>query len=75
MASKHRFSKKAKTDLRSIWEYTLRTWGQSQADNYTEKIEARLEDLAESPGKGRLRKEIQTYAPLGSVNISFSIGH
>jgi toxin ParE1/3/4 len=41
-----------------IGEYTLRTWGESQATRYLAKIEDCMERLAEKPMLGRACDEI-----------------
>jgi plasmid stabilization system protein ParE len=34
-------SKRAETDLRGIWLYSLETWGEEQADCYLDELDAR----------------------------------
>lgn len=54
-----RFSQRAKLDLLSIGEYTLRTWGPTQADRYLNELEACCRRLAEIPQQGRACDEIR----------------
>lgn len=55
-----RFSQRAELDLLSIGEYTLRTWGPTQADRYLSQLEACCRRLAEDPLLGRPCDEIRT---------------
>jgi toxin ParE1/3/4 len=48
-----RFSRRAEDDLLSIAAYTLRTWGEVQADRYLDGMEACCERLAKNPRLGR----------------------
>jgi toxin ParE1/3/4 len=47
------FRKRAETDLRTIGEYTLRTWGLAQAEAYVLSIKECCQLLAERPRLGR----------------------
>lgn len=55
---KYALSKNAERDLRDIWDYTVETWGQVQAERYLNKLEARFLDLAKHPKKGRARDDL-----------------
>lgn len=55
---RYRLSKSAENDLLEIWDYTARTWGESQAEKYLRRLEARFIDLATEPNKGRFRKDL-----------------
>ena len=48
-----RFSRLAEADLVSIGDYTLRTWGEAQADRYITELEDCCKRLAGNPGLGR----------------------
>ena len=48
----------AKAHLKQIWNYTYKTWGETQADKYTSSIKKRLEYISENPAKGRIRDEV-----------------
>ena len=48
-----RFSRRAETDLLSIGEYTLRTWGKAQAARYINELELCCQTLADNPALGR----------------------
>ena len=47
----------AKQDLVDIWLYTFGQWGETQADNYLDKLEAAFLLLAEQPMIARERTE------------------
>ncbi len=49
-----RYSRRAEADLLSIGEYTLETWGETQADRYLGELEACCDRLALRPATGRL---------------------
>jgi toxin ParE1/3/4 len=55
---KYRLTPAAKSDLLEIWQYSVETWGETQAENYLLKIEATLEKLASNPEIGRKRPEV-----------------
>ena len=42
----------AENDLREIWFYTFRRWGEKQADLYIRTLDAAMERLSEVPGLG-----------------------
>ena len=48
----------AHADLDRIWEYTRRTWGESQADAYIRMLAAAFDALSTAPGLGRQRDEL-----------------
>jgi toxin ParE1/3/4 len=48
-----RFSRRAEADLLSIADYTLRTWGEVQADRYIDDLEACCQMLADNAELGR----------------------
>lgn len=58
MKHRYRLSRSAANDLLDIWYYTVRTWGEAQAEKYLKSLEARFFDLAAEPQKGRTRKEL-----------------
>lgn len=59
MAAKFNLTPRAKEDLRAIWLYTLRVWGETQADHYTSEIHERCGWLADQPKIGRHRPDIE----------------
>jgi toxin ParE1/3/4 len=54
-----RFSRLAERDLLSIGEYTMRTWGNAQADRYLGDLEECCGLLAVSPELGSLCDHIR----------------
>ena len=48
----------AKTDLKDIYQYGLRQWGQAQSDSYLETIKNHLWSLTEQPLIGVERPEL-----------------
>ena len=52
MAS-YRHSRRAESDLLSIAQYTLRTWGEEQTIRYIDDLEACCQMLADNPMLGR----------------------
>ncbi|MGM0681280.1 MAG: type II toxin-antitoxin system RelE/ParE family toxin [Thermodesulfobacteriota bacterium] len=54
----YRLTPAAKSDLIDIWNYTVDSWGEKQAEKYMYDIETKLEQLATNPEIGRKRPEI-----------------
>jgi toxin ParE1/3/4 len=52
MAGRYRLSRRAVADLKDIWRYSFKTWGQTQADNYYTDLLASVENLASGLRKG-----------------------
>jgi len=48
----------AHDDLAGIWGYTFETWGERQAHQYLDLIEAEIHRIAEDPDRGRLCRQI-----------------
>jgi len=44
---------KAIDDLQSIWDYTVDTWGKSQAEIYLSLLDKTFKELARTPESGR----------------------
>ena len=51
--AKLRFSRRAKADLFGIAEYTIRQWGESQAERYIGELEDCAQMLTANPRLGR----------------------
>lgn len=47
------YSQRAEKDLEEIAKYTVRKWGESQADRYVEELEAACQRLVDQPFLGR----------------------
>ena len=54
-----RFSRYAEADLLDIGNYTLRTWGKTQAASYLDELELCCRMLADNPALGRLCDEVR----------------
>lgn len=48
----------ALSDLRSIREYTLKTWGEEQEDRYLDELWARFEQILDDPNRWRFREDL-----------------
>ncbi len=55
---RYRLTPSAKSDLIGIWNYTVETWGEKQAEKYLQDIEDKLNQLAANPELGKRRPEI-----------------
>ena len=51
--STYRLGPKGASDLAEIFDTTVDTWGEQQAENYVEELARCFQLLAESPGLGR----------------------
>ena len=49
----YRLTRKAKLDLKTIWNYTYNTWSQTQADQYLSNLMAEFDTISTSPNKGK----------------------
>ena len=47
--AKYDITKEATEDLYRIWEYTVDTWSEQQADTYYALLEAGMNEVAEAP--------------------------
>ncbi len=56
--SEYRLTRSAERDLRDIWIYTFETWGEEQADRYTQGLRNCCEKVVENPSLGKLVNEI-----------------
>lgn len=59
MPNRFNITPRAKTDLNSIWLYTLETWNEAQADKYVAEIYGRFAWLAKQPQLGKHRPDIE----------------
>ncbi len=55
---KYRLTPLAKSDLIDIWNYTVETWSEKQAEEYLQDIESKLIHLSDNPRLGKHRPEI-----------------
>jgi len=52
-------SDRAEADLREIWVYSFRTFGEAQADRYLDELDAGLRECGAEPDRGTSRQEIR----------------
>jgi toxin ParE1/3/4 len=52
-------SRRAKADVRVIWNYTVEHWGLNQAEIYLGLIEAAVDSIANDPNTGRPCDEVR----------------
>lgn len=57
--ARFRFSHRAEADLDNIGHYTLRTWGEAQADRYLGQLEECCQLIADNPALGRSCDDIR----------------
>ncbi|MBU2628260.1 MAG: type II toxin-antitoxin system RelE/ParE family toxin [Proteobacteria bacterium] len=50
----YRLTPAAKSDLIEIWNHTVDTWGEKQAEKYLQDMENKLNQLAETPEIGQI---------------------
>lgn len=62
--AKFHFTNKAVEDLTEIWDYTIETWSEKQADKYYELLLSACGELAKNPTLGK-NYEIITKGILG----------
>ena len=58
--SKYQLTNKAVDDLSNIWEYTIETWSENQADNYYHFLLNTFQELSENPKLGKNYNEIKS---------------
>tara|TARA_R110002072_G_scaffold165648_1_gene318848 strand:+ start:458 stop:757 length:300 start_codon:yes stop_codon:yes gene_type:complete len=66
----------AKTDLKDIYQYGLRQWGQTQSESYLENIKEQLWTLTEQPLIGIDRSELLSGArslPIKSHTLFYRV--
>lgn len=71
--AKYKFTNKAVKDLSKIWEYTLETWSEKQADKYYKLLIDGCNELAKKPKIGKAYFEIypELFGKLCSKHIIF----
>jgi toxin ParE1/3/4 len=57
--SRYILSPRAKEDLDEIWDFTVRTWGELQAEDYIRLLVGAIETIAQNPRRGRPCDEIR----------------
>ena len=51
--SRYALSPRAEADLGEIWDYTVKTWGEKQAEDYIRLRVGAIETVADNPRRGR----------------------
>ncbi|MGK4568197.1 type II toxin-antitoxin system RelE/ParE family toxin [Flavobacterium sp. 3HN19-14] len=51
--AKYKFTRRALNDLIEIWDYTVETWSENQAEKYYNLIIASCMDLSDNPKLGK----------------------
>jgi toxin ParE1/3/4 len=57
--SRYILSPRAKADLDEIWDSTVRTWGEEQAEDYIRSLVAAMGTVAENPRRGRAADDVR----------------
>lgn len=71
--AKYRFTNKAVEDLSNIWNYTLETWSERQADLYYHMLIEFCQSIADNPNLGKNYEEISEslYGFIANKHIIF----
>ncbi len=56
----YRITRKAKLDLKAIWNYTYDYWSKKQADKYLKELMNEFNTIVDDPKKGRSYGEIDS---------------
>ena len=51
--AEYKLSNKAVEDLAKIWDYTVETWSENQADSYYEMLISTCQEIADNPELGK----------------------
>jgi toxin ParE1/3/4 len=57
--SRYTLSPRAEADLDDIWDFTARTWGEKQAEDYIRLLVGAIGTVAENPRRGRRCDEVR----------------
>lgn len=55
--AEYKLTNKAVVDLNEIWNYTVESWSENQADTYYEVLLGFCQDIADNPEIGRNYKD------------------
>lgn len=55
---KLRLSIAAQKDLQEIYSYTIKTWGETQADNYVDSLWRTFQKISKAPHEYRFREDL-----------------
>jgi toxin ParE1/3/4 len=51
--SRYTLSPRAEADLSEIWDFTVKTWGEQQAEDYIRLLVGAIGTVADNPRRGR----------------------
>ncbi len=68
--AKYKISRKAISDLNSIWEYTADTWSEAQADKYYYKLRNAISNLSDLPPY-----LVKNYDVVKTGLLGYRVGH
>ena len=57
--SRYVLSPRAEADLGEIWDFTVKTWGEEQAEDYIRSLASAIEAVAQNPRRGRPCNEVR----------------
>jgi toxin ParE1/3/4 len=57
--SHYTLSPRAEADLGEIWDFTVKTWGEQQAEDYIRLLVGAIEAVADNPRRGRPCDEVR----------------
>lgn len=49
----------ARNDIKKIWHYTYKNWGEQQTDTYTNSLGQAISEIPENPGKKGVKCHIE----------------
>lgn len=59
--AKYKLTNKAVSDLANIWDYTIDTWSENQAEKYYQQIITTCQNLVEDPECGKHYFEVKNH--------------
>jgi toxin ParE1/3/4 len=59
MSRRYILSPRAEVDLDEIWDFTVKMWGEKQAEDYIRLLVGAIETVAENPRRGRPCDEVR----------------
>jgi toxin ParE1/3/4 len=59
MSRSYILSPRVEADLAEIWDFTVKTWGEKQAEDYIRLLVGAIETVAENPRRGRRCDEVR----------------
>lgn len=66
--AKYKLTNQAVSDLADIWDYTIKTWSENQAEKYYQQIINTFQNLAKNPENGKQNFEVYKHL------LGFKIG-